>query len=249
MHKLECANVKDKDMAVTEHLQELRKRIIIALTSVTVASMIAYSKIILLIEFMMKPLGSLNLELVFFSLTEGFITRFKLAVFVGTVCMSPIIFYEFIAFIAPGLTKKEKIILYSGIFFLCLFFISGIFLGYIVLLPYTLDFLMAYSKSYLNPILSGSMYLGFIGAFCFVVGIIFIIPLLIMMLGIVGIINSKSLRKFRKYIILGMAAIELSFIPAADMLTFAVIILPVALVYEIGIWIIYYIERRKSKKA
>lgn len=246
---MECTNVKDKDMAVTEHLQELRKRIIIALTSVTVASMIAYSKIIFLIEFMMQPLGSLNLELVFFSLTEGFITRFKLAVFVGTVCMSPIIFYEIIAFIIPGLTKKEKILLYCSIFFLCLFFVSGILFGYIVLLPYTLDFLMAYSKSYLNPILSGSMYLGFIGAFCFVVGIIFIIPLLIILLGVVGIINSKILRKSRKYIILGMAAIELSFIPAADVLTFAVVILPVVLVYEIAIWIIYFIEKRKIRKS
>ena len=240
--------MKEKEMAVTEHLQELRKRIIIALASVTVASTIAFSKIIFLIEFMMKPLGGLNLELVFFSLTEGFITRFKLSVFVGIVCMSPIIFYQIVAFITPGLRKREKLLIYSSIFFLSLFFVFGILFGYIILLPYTLDFLIVYSKSYMNPILSGSMYLGFIGAFCLIIGIIFIIPLLMIVLGRVGIINSKNLRKSRKYIILGMAAIELSFIPAADILTFAVVILPVALIYEIAIWIIYFIERRKKLK-
>lgn len=236
-------------MAVTEHLQELRKRMIIALASVAVTSMIAYSKIILLIEFMMKPLGSLNLELVFFSLTEGFITRFKLSIFVGIVCMSPIIFYEIIAFITPGLRKKEKLLLRCSIFFLSLFFVSGVLFGYFILLPYTLDFLMAYSKSYLNPILSGSMYLGFIGAFCFVIGIIFIVPLLMIILGLAGIINSKILRKSRKYVILGLVAIELSFIPTADMLTFAIVILPIVLVYEIAIWIIYFIERKKIRKV
>lgn len=240
--------MKENEIAVTDHLEELRKRIIIALSLVTVTSAIAYSKIILLIEFMMKPLAGFNLELVFFSLTEGFITRFKLAVFVGIVFMSPVIFYEIMAFIIPGLKKKEKMLLYCSIFFLCLFFISGILFGYIMLLPYVLDFLMSYSKSYLNPILSGSMYLGFIGAFCFVVGIIFIIPLLILILGLVGIINSKILRKSRRYMILGLAAIELSFIPGTDMLTFFVIILPVVIAYEIAIWIIYFIERRKIKK-
>lgn len=240
--------MKEKEIAVTDHLEELRKRIIIALSLVTVASIIAYSKIILLIKFMMKPLEGFNLELVFFSLTEGFITRFKLAVFVGIVFMSPVIFYEIMAFIIPGLKRKEKVLLYCSIFFLCLFFISGILFGYIILLPYVLDFLMYYSKSYLNPILSGSMYLGFIGAFCFVVGIIFIIPLLILILGLVGIINSKILRKSRRYMILGLAAIELSFIPGTDMLTFFVIILPVVIAYEIAIWIIYFIEKRKIKK-
>ncbi|WP_243145935.1 twin-arginine translocase subunit TatC [Clostridium chromiireducens] len=240
--------MNEKEIAVTEHLEELRKRIIIALVSITVASAIAYSKIILLIEFMMKPLKGFNLELVFFSLTEGFITRFKLAVLVGIVCMSPIIFYEIIAFIIPGLKKKEKVLLYCSIFFLCLFFVSGILFGYIILLPYVLNFLMNYSQSYLNPILSGSMYLGFIGAFCLVIGFIFIIPLLLLILGLVGIINSKILRKSRRYMVLGLAAIELSFIPAADMLTFFVVILPVVVVYEIAIWIIYFIEKRKMKK-
>lgn len=234
-------------MSVTEHLQELRKRILIALASVIIASAAAYSKIMVLIEHMIKPLGSYRTELVFFSLTEGFITRFKLAIAVGIVCMSPIIFSQLIAFIVPGLTRREKSLLYSSIFFLSLFFIFGALFGYIVLLPYTLDFLIGYSKSYMNPILSGSMYLGFIGVFCLVIGIIFMIPLLLIVLGKVGIINSRNLRKSRKYVILGMAAIELSFIPATDMLTFAVVILPIALIYESAIWIIYFAEKRKKK--
>lgn len=234
-------------MAVTEHLEELRKRIIIALASVMTASVIAYSKIILLIEIMIKPLGNTQSQLVFFAITEGFITRFKLAVLVGIVCMSPIIFYQIIVFITPGLTKKEKPFLYFSIFFLTLFFVFGTVFGYIMLLPYALDFLMVYSKSYMTPILSGSMYLGFIGVFCLVIGIMFIVPLLLVILGRGGIINSKILRKSRKYVILGMVAIELSFIPAGDMLTFVVIILPITLLYEIAIWIVYFAERKRKK--
>jgi sec-independent protein translocase protein TatC len=239
--------LEQKEMAVTEHLQELRKRIIIALTSVILTSTIAYSKIMLLIELMIRPLGSYKSELVFLSITEGFLTRFKLSLFVGIVCMSPMIFYQVMAFISPGLTKREKALLYSSILFLSLFFVFGALFGYIALLPYVLDFLMTYSESYMTPILSGGMYLGFIGAFCLLVGIIFMIPLLLVVLGRVGIINSKNLRKSRKYVILGMAAVELSFIPSADMLTFAVVILPIAVLYEIAIWIVYFTERKRKK--
>lgn len=234
-------------MAVTEHLEELRKRIIIAMAAVMMASVIAYSKIMILIEIMIKPLGNSRSQLVFFSITEGFITRFKLAVFVGIVCMSPIIFYQIIAFITPGLTKKEKPFLYVSIFFLTMFFVLGTIFGYIMLLPYALEFLMSYSKSYMTPILSGSMYLGFIGVFCLVIGIMFIVPLLLIILGRRGIINSKILRKSRKYVIVGIVAIEFSFIPAGDMLTFAVIMLPITLLYEIAIWIIYFAERKRKK--
>lgn len=241
--------MREEEIAVTEHLEELRKRIIVVLIFITAASVIAYSKIIILIEFMKEPLRSFNVNLVYFSLTEGFITRFKLSVFVGIVCVSPIIFYEIIRFIAPGLKKKEKKLLYCSLFFVCLFFCLGVLFGYIFILPYTLEFLMSYSKSYLNPILSGSMYLGFIGTFCLIVGIIFIIPLFMIVLGIVGVINSKILRKSRKYIVLSIMTIELSFIPTADMLTFWIIILPVVVVYEVAIWTIYFIERRKSKKV
>lgn len=241
--------MNEKEISITEHLEELRKRIIVTLISVTVASIVAYSKIIVLIKLMMRPLEGLNLEVGFFSLTEGFVTRFKLAVVMGIVCTSPIIFYEIMAFIAPGLKKKERLFLFSGIFLLTLFFVSGILFGYIVLLPYVLEFLMSYSKSYLNPILSGSMYLGFIGVFCLIIGVIFIIPAFMLILSAMGIINSKILRRSRRYMILGLVAIELSFIPTTDILTFFLVTLPVLMIYEIAIWFIYFIERRKLKEA
>lgn len=236
-------------MAVTEHLQELRKRIIIALSSIIIASVIAYGKIMYLIEIMMEPLGDFKYELVFTSITEGFITRFKMSVFVSILVMSPIIFYQVIAFIAPGLTKKEKRMLYFSIFFLSLFFILGTLFGYIVLLPYVLNFLMFYSESYLTPFLSGSMYLGFIGVFCLIIGVIFIIPLMLIVLGKVGLITSKNLRKSRKFIILGMAAIELSFIPSTDLLTFIIVVMPIIILYELSVWCIYFIEKRRNLRV
>lgn len=235
----------EKDMAVTGHLEELRKRIIVILMSVMVASVLAYSKIIFLIELVVKPLKKYNLELVFFSITEGFIIRFKFAVFVGIVCMSPIILYQFIAFITPGLFKKEKLLLYLGILFLSIFFIMGTAFGYIVLLPYVLDFLISHSRNYMNPIISGNLYLGFIGGFCLVMGIIFLIPLLLLVLGKGGVVSSKNLRKSRKYVIFGVLAMELSFIPSADITTILLVMLPIGIIYEMSIWTIYFFERRK----
>lgn len=97
-----------KDMSVVDHLRELRKRLIISIIFVAIAAGVIYDKVYYLIEILMYPIKKFDLNLVYFSITEGFVTRMELAIFTGTIAVSPIIIYEIAAFVNPGLTKKEK---------------------------------------------------------------------------------------------------------------------------------------------
>lgn len=238
----------DNEMAVTEHLEELRRRIIVSSVSVFIATVILYNKILVVINFLMKPIEKFKLNFAYFSLTEGFITRLKVSLFAAIILVSPIIFYEIVAFISPGLTKREKKLLCFGVFYLSIFFLSGVVLGYVIILPYTLKFLITYSNSYMNPLLSGNMYFSFIGLFCTAVGITFIIPLIFLLLAKQKLIEVKTLMKWRKYVLAAVVAVELCFVPSVDLVIFLIIMLPVIVLYEVNIWIFYFREKIINKK-
>lgn len=241
-------NENIKDMSVVEHLSELRKRLIIIIIAIAAATGVIYEKAYYLIKFLMLPIAKFKLELVYFSLTEGFMTRMEISLFAGTIIVSPIILYELAAFINPGLSKKEKSLLYKNLFFIAVLLLSGMTFGYILVLPYALGFLISYGQNYMNPLLSGSTYFNFIGIFCFFTGIVFLIPYIIVLLGRLSLINSKRLRKFRKYIIIATLTLEGLFISNAGLITCILVAAPVLILYEISIWIVYFTEKRIEKK-
>jgi len=240
--------MNDEEMSIIEHLQEVRKRLIISFSSIFIIAIVLYTKILILIEFFMKPMEGFKLDFVYFSLIEGFMTRFKVSLFAGIIISSPIIFYQIAAFIFPGLTKKERKLLFRGVFYISIFFITGVICGYLMLLPMVLNFLITYSQSYMNPTLSGSMYFSFIGMFCIVMGIVFIMPLIFLFLASQQLVAVKNLRKWRKYVIAMVIGLELFFIPAGDALTFSIIILPIIVLYELNIWLLYFKEKIKKKR-
>lgn len=236
-----------KEMSVVDHLHELRKRLIIIIISEVVAAGIIYDKVYYLIRILMSPIAKFKLDLVYFSLTEGFMTRMEISLFMGIIVVSPIILYEIAAFVNPGLTKKEKRLLYKNLFFISILFFSGIAFAYILVLPYTLSFLVSYGQGYMTPLLSGSTYFNFIGIFCFFIGIVFLIPYIIVLLGKMSLLSSKKLIKWRKYVIIFTLTFEGLFISNTGLLTCILAALPILILYEASIWIVYFIEKRSKK--
>lgn len=233
-----------KEMSVVDHLHELRKRLIIIIISVVVAAGIIYDKVYYLIKILMSPIAKFKLDLVYFSLTEGFMTRMEISLFMGILVVSPIILYEIAAFVNPGLTKKEKRLLYKNLFFISILFFSGIAFAYILILPYTLSFLVSYGQGYMTPLLSGSTYFNFIGVFCIFAGIVFLIPYIIVLLGKMSLLDSKKLRKWRKYVIIFTLTFEGLFISNAGLFTCILVALPILILYEASLWIVYFIEKK-----
>lgn len=117
-----------------------------------------------------------------------------------------------------------------------------------LVLPQALSFLIYYGETYMNPLFSGSTYFNFIGIFCFFTGVIFLIPYVIVLLGKLSLINSNTLRKWRKYIIIAVIALEGLFISNAGLITCILVAAPVLILYEASIWIVYFKEKRLEKK-
>ena len=236
------------EMSVVDHLHELRKRIIISVISISAAAFIIYYQVNYLIAILIKPIAKFNLSLVYFRLTEGFVTRLQISLVAALIITSPIILYEILAFVGAGLTSIEKKFLYKNGFVLSGLFILGIVFGYTMILPHSLNFLISYGNTYLKPVLNGSTYFNFIGVFCLFTGITFLIPYGLVLLGKYSLISSRILRKKQIPVMLGVLALEGVLLPSVDFFTFAMAAAPVLLMYEISIWIIFLSERRKRRR-
>ena len=235
------------EMSVVDHLHELRKRIVISLIGILSMTILVYDQVHVLIKILMMPISRFQIELVFFKLTDGFVSRLEVSLIAAVILTSPITIFQIVAFLSPGLEKGEKKLLYKNILIISVLFMLGVVFGFVLVLPYSLGFLIAYGSSYLKPALSGINYFNFIGIFCLYTGVIFLFPYVLVLLGKTSLINSKLLRKYRKYVIIGAFMIEGVFLPAAGLLTFATAAAPILIFYEACIWIIYFNERKKGR--
>ena len=234
------------EISIYDHLDELRIRLIKVIASIVVMTILLYSQFPRIILFLSQPIKSFNLEFVFFSMTEAFITRLKLAFVLAIVLVAPLILYQFIAYVGPGLKSHEKKILYRLMALILPSFFAGAVFCYFAIVPIVLEFLITYGTSYMTPVLSGDKYFTFITMLCVIVGISFTIPIILLQLGKLGILSSRIMKKARKYI---LAAVLLGEgIIVNDITSFLLIAAPFVIIYEINLWILIIIEKRREKR-
>ncbi len=236
----------DTKMPFFEHLAELRMRLLWVTGAILLCTIVNYYKIEVLIHFLKSPLINYQYELIYFSVTEGFVTRVKLSFFAAVVLISPLILHQLLKFIHPGLNAEEKNILYRFILFLSAAFIGGIIIGFFGVLPVTMNFLISYSKAYMMPALSGERYFSFIILFCFSTGIVFIIPLMITFLGRIKILSSFLLRKSRKYVIAVIFLLVGMISSGSDIFSILLLFLPLIGLFEMSIWMVFWFEKKRN---
>ncbi|AOT71637.1 twin-arginine translocase subunit TatC [Geosporobacter ferrireducens] len=240
---------KQEEMSILDHLDELRKGLIFCLLAVLVCSALAYIKAPEIIGLLKAPLG--DIDLVFITPAEGFMTRIKAAFFGGIVFASPLIFLQTMLFIAPALYKKEKIILFSCLPFVILFFGSGIVFSFQFLMPMTLQYLLSFGDGLMEPMLSASKYFSFVMGFTLGLGLVFELPMVLLMLSRFGIVDYRLLAKNRKYMILLIAVLSAVITPP-DAVSQLAVALPLLFLFELSLglmFIFHKITQRRSIKA
>lgn len=237
---------KQKESTIIEHLDELRKRILISCVFILIFSVLAYAKSSFIIAMLKQPLG--NIDLVFLAPIEGFMTKLKVALFGGIVLSSPIIFLETLLFISPALYKNEKILLFSSLPFIVGLFFGGIYFCYQIIMPTTLKYLMSFGNEYMKPMLSVDKYYSFITMFTLIMGLIFELPLIMLVLSKFGIINYKMLAKKRKYALLMIVVVTAVLTPTPDAFTLLAVALPLLFLFEISIGILMLFDKVTKRK-
>lgn len=230
--------MEDKKLTVIEHLEELRSRIIKSIIFIIIASIFSYAFVDSIFNFIVKPVGSL----VFITPAEAFITNIKIAVFGGVCLSSPFVLYEIWRFLSTGLGEKEKrFALLFGLFSFFLFILGG-FLGFFVIVPIGIRFLLSFSTDFVKPMISVAKYVSFVGGLTFVFALIFQLPLVILFLTKAGILTPQYLSKNRKY------AIVIIFIVAAiltppDVISQCLMAIPLLVLYEVSIFLSKLVHR------
>lgn len=233
---------KNGTMPVLDHLSELRLRLMISAGALIVAAGICFSYIELIRSILTRPLG--DLTLIYLSPPEAFMANLKLALFSGFIVALPVILYELTAYVFPGLVRNEKKFFIAVLVGIIVLFSGGAIFAYYVVFPYTISFFLQFADAQLEPQLTISEYISFVISFHVAFGAVFQLPLFTWTLGKIGLITTDFLRRYRKIALLIMLSISAVITPP-DIISQAVMIVPLMLLYEVGIIMVRISERKR----
>lgn len=230
----------DNALPIMAHLEELRKRLVISSSAWFVAFLGCYSFAETLFGYIADPVKKALPEgssLVFLTATEPFFTYMKLGALAGFLVASPVIFWQFWAFISPGLYRQEKRMVVPFVLASCLCFGVGTYFGFFLVFPQVFTFLIGFGLGGdLAPMLSMGSYLSFSTKLLFAFGVVFELPIIIFFLARIGVVDYRWLAERRKY------ALVIGFVIGAiltppDIFSQVALALPFVILYEIGIWV------------
>lgn len=214
---LEDQLIDDVEMSLFDHLEELRQRIFYALIAIVLGTVGCFFKVNLIVKLLERPAQGAN----FLQLAPGeyFFVSLKVAAYSGLLVSSPLILYQIIQFVLPGLTRRERRILGPIVLGSTLLFMVGIFFAYFVLIPAALNFFINYGADVVEQLWSIDRYFEFILLLLFSTGLAFQIPVIQLLLGLVGIVSSKQMLSGWRYVVLGAAVLGAVLTPSTDPLT------------------------------
>ncbi|MCM8757618.1 MAG: twin-arginine translocase subunit TatC [Candidatus Omnitrophica bacterium] len=233
----------DKELTLKEHLEELRRRIIVSLVCLGVATTLSFPFSDYILKVLKFPAKGLIEKLVFFGPQDAFLIYMRIAFLSGAIFSFPIILYQLWAFILPALEEKFKKYTFLFIILSTLFFIGGCFFAYFILIPAALKFLLSFGDKELIPVISATRYISFLLSIILVSGLIFEMPLLSLILTKMGIINHRILRKKYKYAILVILIFSAIVTPTVDAFNMLLLAIPILVLYELSIWFSFLIKR------
>lgn len=227
------ASTEPAVMPLMEHLKELRSRLIKAFAAllVTTAASLVVAKQALTI--LIAPMGDTMPQAL--KPTESIGNYMKVALICGVTLAMPIIVYQLGRFVAPGLTRKEKLYLILLVPGATLCFVTGVAFAYFVMLPAAIPFLQGFLDDIIAQQWAIGEYLSFVTSLLFWIGIAFELPLVVFFLAKLGVVNAEMLTKNFKYAVVVIAALAAIITPTVDPLNMILVMGPLIVLYVIGI--------------
>lgn len=232
--------MNEQKLTLTEHLTELRGRLIKSVIFIIVCSFVVYGYIDKLMVYLLEPVGGL----VFIAPQEAFISYIKLAFFGGLLLSSPFVIFQIWKFTSSGLKADERnyTLIFGPLSFV--FFIIGAAFGYIIIVPIGMKFLLTFGTELVRPMITISKYISFVGMLSLAFAVVFQLPLLSLFLTKIGVVTPLFLASKRKQAIVCMFVAAAMLTPP-DIVTQSLMAVPLLLLYEIGIIFSKMVYRRK----
>ncbi|KCZ82676.1 Sec-independent protein translocase TatC [Hyphomonas adhaerens MHS-3] len=242
-----------------EHLTELRSRLIWSLLALSVATIGCFFFAQDIYEFLLNPFARMaqeirgtKLDFIYTAPMEFFFAKLKLAVFAGIFVAFPFIAWQVYAFVAPGLYKNERGAFWPYLVLAPILFSTGAAFVYYIMLPMLARFTVGMELTdsevaNITMLPRVADYLSLVMALMLAFGISFQLPLVLTLLGKIGVVSSEGLSKGRKFAVVGILGFSALFTPP-DMISQILLAAPVLLLYEIGILSVKMIEKKEAER-
>jgi sec-independent protein translocase protein TatC len=231
-----------------EHLAELRTRLVQCAIILVVATGICYGFSEKIFDFVRAPIAPYlpGGGLIYTGPMDKFIAHLKLSFVCGILISCPLWLYQVWLFVAPGLYAKEKRYTAGFIFSGTVLFLLGSAFSYWVVLPMAFQFLMHFGGNIDKPMISIDQYMGFFTQMCLMFGVAFELPLVIVVLGMMGIVSQAFLRKNRRYAVMILAVLAAVITPP-DLLSMLMMLGPMLILFEGAVIVVGIFEKKRVR--
>lgn len=221
-------------MPLSRHLAEARTRLIRSAAALLVGCVAGYLLSGTILEFVRAPIEELaasrNASLNFDSVTGAFDLTIAIAVGAGVVLSSPVWLAELFAFIAPGLTRREKRYTIGFLVSAVPLFLAGCAMGLLVF-PHMVLLLTSFASDESSSVLDASSYVGFVVKFVAATGIAFVLPVFIVLLNLIGLLPARTIVRSWRLWIIAIVLFSALVTPAADVMSMFLIAVPMSALF------------------
>ncbi len=229
-------------MSLIEHLEELRRRLIVVVISILVAAIAGFVVSRPLLDLLRAPLPDQYQTLYFTGPADAFGVQVKIAGFVGIGIAMPVILFQLWRFVTPGLTRRERRFIWPVMIAALLLFVLGIVVGYIII-PFAFAFLLSFGGDGLQPLLTVDRYIGFVTTMLLAFGLVLEFPIVLIGLARVGILTHRRLAAQRRWAIVGIVAFAIVVTPGGDPISPLILSSVMFLLFEGSLLVIRLIRR------
>lgn len=222
------------ELPLLDHLEELRSRLLVSISAVLVLSIGGYFLSDRILEFLIQPVG----KVYFTGVAEAFAVKIKMALFFGLFAASPVVFYQAWKFIVPGLTAREARWVVPVAAALSVFFVAGAAFCFYLVVPVAVEFLLAFGTDSLVPLISVSRYISFVGWMVLGFGVVFELPVVVFLLGRLGIVSAEGLRRRRRIIIVAILIVSALITPSPDVFSQLMLAVPLYVLFELSVAVV-----------
>lgn len=252
--------VESSSAPLLEHLTELRGRLIWSLVALGVATLGCFAFAEHIYNFLLEPFAAVArqarngapLELIYTGPLEFFFAKLKLSMFAGVFLAFPVMAYQIYAFVAPGLYKNERGAFLPFLVAAPMLFTTGAAFVYYIMMPLVARFALSQeqvdsSVAAITLLPRVSEYLSLVMALMLAFGLSFQLPVVLSLLGKAGLVTADTLKKGRKYALVGILAFAAVFTPP-DIVSQIMLTVPVFFLYEVSIWCVRLMERKAARE-
>ena len=241
------------EMPFLDHLEELRWRLLWSMAALVAG--VGIAAIVLLrvnvIGWLARPIAPYlqNHKLVYTHPGDPFSIFMQAAGVLGVMLALPVIVYQLWAFLAPALYAKELRVVMAVVVSAVLLFAAGASMGYFLVLPLAIPWLMDFGTGVLEPMITASEYFGFAFSLTLAFGVAFELPVVLLGLAAMGVVSPAFLSRYRRHALVGAVIIGAFLTPGDMVWTTVAMAVPLYLLYEISILLSYAVVRRRARAA